>query len=212
MRPGRARLKPAQAQGSFPLQGQGPPFQALQEGQAQDRRRGGRGTGDPRLHPRAVRGRQRPGERRRRLLLLPMNLNRRAAMARPRCSRATARNSSAPVKAGGSGETEAVCEDGSAAGPGGRRLLLLRRRIDAGVRRRIDPHAVEPRLDARLRPQIERLSGAAEVGCEEGTLAVQAPDGSYSCVGSSEPGCESAPAPHALERTLDLPLDATDES
>jgi hypothetical protein len=99
------------------------------------------------------------------------------------------------VKAGDSGQTEAVCEDGSAPIAGGEGSFSCDDESMPVCEDGSIPALSSSGLTLVCAPESSDDSGASEVGCNEGTVAVQAPDGSYSCVGSSEPGCEEAPAP-----------------
>ncbi len=99
------------------------------------------------------------------------------------------------VKAGGSAQTEAVCEDGSAPVPAGQGSFSC---DDESMPVCEDGSIPAPSSSGSTLvcgPESSDDSGAVEVGCDEGTVAVQAPDGSYSCVGPSEPGCEEPPSP-----------------
>ena len=98
------------------------------------------------------------------------------------------------VNASGSGSTEATCEDGSAP-------------VRASDGSFFCDDESQPVCEDGSTPVVSSSgltlvcagessdSGANEVGCEGGSLAVQASDGSYSCVGSSEPECESTSVP-----------------
>jgi len=98
------------------------------------------------------------------------------------------------VNASGSGSTEATCEDGSAP-------------VRASDGSFFCDDESQPVCEDGSTPVVSSSgltlvcagessdSGANEVGCEGGSLAVQASDGSYSCVGSSEPECEGTSVP-----------------
>jgi hypothetical protein len=116
------------------------------------------------------------------------------------------------VKASGSGQAEAVCEDGSAPVPASGGSFSC----GDGSMPVCEDGSV-PALSSSgstlvCGPESSDDSSATEVGCEEGTVAVQASDGSYSCVGSSEPGCESAPAPVLSSEHWTSVCDATEGS
>jgi hypothetical protein len=99
------------------------------------------------------------------------------------------------VEASGSGLTEAVCEDGSAPVPAGEGSFAC---DDESMPVCEDGSLPEPSSSGSTLvcgAESSEGSGANEVGCEEGSVAVLQDDGSYACVGSSEPGCESASAP-----------------
>jgi len=99
------------------------------------------------------------------------------------------------VKADAAGQTGAVCEDGSAPVPASEGSFSCDDESMPVCEDGSIPALSSSGSTLVCGPESSDDSGATEVGCEEGTVAVQAPDGSYSCVGSSEPGCESAPAP-----------------
>ena len=116
------------------------------------------------------------------------------------------------VKAGGSAQTEAVCEDGSAPVPAGEGSFSCDDESMPVCEDGSVPALSSSGSTLVCGPESSDDSGAAEVGCDEGTLAVQAPDGSYSCVGSSEPGCEQAPEPVLSSEHWTSVCDAGEES
>ncbi len=116
-----------------------------------------------------------------------------------------------PVSADGSGETEAVCEDGSAPVPAGDGSFSCDDESMPVCEDGSTPTPSSSGSTLVCGPESSDDSGATEVGCEEGTIAVQASDGSYSCVGSSEPGCEAPPAPQ-LSSERWVPLCDADEN
>ena len=99
------------------------------------------------------------------------------------------------VKAGGSEDTGAVCEDGSAPVQVSEGSFSCDDESMPVCEDGSTPALSSSGSTLVCGPESSDDSGATEVGCDEGTIAVQAPDGSYSCVGSSEPGCEAPPAP-----------------
>jgi hypothetical protein len=99
------------------------------------------------------------------------------------------------VKASGSGVTEAVCEDGSAPVPAGEGSFACDDESMPVCEDGSEPAPSSSGSTLVCGGESSEGSGTDEVGCEEGSVAVLQDDGSYACVGSSEPGCESASAP-----------------
>jgi hypothetical protein len=115
------------------------------------------------------------------------------------------------VKASGSGQSEALCEDGSAPIRAGDGSFSCDDESMPVCEDGSTPTPSSSGSTLVCGPESSDDSGATEVGCEEGTIAVQASDGSYSCVGSSEPGCEAPPAPQ-LSSERWVPLCDADEN
>ncbi len=116
------------------------------------------------------------------------------------------------VEAGSSAQTEAVCEDGSAPVPAGDGSFSCEDESMPVCEDGSTPEISSSGSKLLCGPESSDDSGTIEVGCEEGTVAVQAPDGSYSCVGSSEPGCEAAPDPVLSSERWTSVCDAGEDS
>jgi hypothetical protein len=100
-----------------------------------------------------------------------------------------------PVKASGAGLTEAVCEDGSAPVRAGDGSFSCDDESQPVCEDGAVPASSSSGMTLVCGAESGAGSAAAEVGCEDGSIAVQASDGSYSCAGSSEPGCGSTSVP-----------------